>query len=179
MWQYNAQNPNRPVWKPETELNLNFSHFRDLEPKTGAPTKGPGDMLDDVERALNYIKTTLGELDRALNDVEQRLSQALHIPAARSTIKYILVKEELEDEGRLYDAEIDPALLEDGLDTGNTLRWYLDQDNKVLGTTRDLRALRQEPKTGEKDLSKDSDSDLVGYAADDERSSPFGKRFNP
>jgi hypothetical protein len=196
MWQYNPHNPNIPRWKPDPEPILVTFVLQNPEPTAGSSTKDPGAMLKDVERALNYIKTTLGELDRALSGVEQRLSgmeeslnsnqpmhnqqkispalQAVRISTTQVKIDHVLVKEAAEDRQRLYDPEINPELLQDGPDTGSTLQWYLEQDNKVLVEIRDLRALRKVPKVGNKELIKELDSDF----ADDEKSPPLWKQFN-
>jgi len=73
MWQYNPQNPHKPIWINEPETNLSFTDSPSPESKTGSPTKNLGNMLNDVERALNHVKMTLGDLDRVLSGVEQRL----------------------------------------------------------------------------------------------------------
>ena len=108
---------------------------------------------------------------------QQKISpalQAVRISTAQVKIDQVLVKEEAEDQERLYDSEINHELLEDGPDTGSTLQWYLEQDNKVLGEIRDLRALRKVPKAGNKELTKELDSDF----ADDEQSPLLWKQFN-
>jgi hypothetical protein len=119
MWQYNPQNPNIPRWKPDPEPILDSFDSQKPESTAGSWTKDPGAVLKNVERALNYIRTTLGELDRALSGVEQRLSgieeslnsnqpmhnqqkispalQAVHISTAQVKIDHVLVKEEAED----------------------------------------------------------------------------------
>jgi hypothetical protein len=196
MWQYNPQNPNIPRWKPDPEPILDTFVLQNPEPTAGSSTKDPSAVLKDVERALNYIRTTLGELDRALSGVEQRLSgmeeslnsnqpmhnqqkiplvlKAIHVPTAQADIDRVFIKEDPENQEQLYDPDIGRELLEDGPDTGNTLQWYLEQDNKVLGEIRDLRALRKVPKAGNKELIKELDS----YFADDEKSPPLWKQFN-
>jgi hypothetical protein len=73
MWQYNLQNPHKPIWINAPEPNLSFTDSPSPESKTGSLTKNFGNMLNDVERALNHAKMTLGDLDQVLSGVEQRL----------------------------------------------------------------------------------------------------------
>jgi hypothetical protein len=73
MWQYNPQNPHKPIWINAPEPSLSFTDSPSPELKTGSLTKNFGNMLNDVERALNHAKMTLGDLDQVLSGVEQRL----------------------------------------------------------------------------------------------------------
>jgi hypothetical protein len=84
-----------------------------------------------------------------------------------------------QEQGQLYDPELDSAFLE-GSATGDTLQWYREQGDQALGEGTDLKALRHLPTTyvaAEGGLEKDSDSDIVGYATDDEDSPLIGKKF--
>jgi len=73
MWQYNPQNPHKPIWINAPEPSQSFTDSPSPESKTGSLTKNFGNMLNDVERALNHAKMTLGDPDQVLSGVEQRL----------------------------------------------------------------------------------------------------------
>jgi len=198
MWQYNPDNPNMPRWKRDPKPILDSLVLQNSEPIAGPSTKKPGDRLNDVERALNYIKATLEELDRALNGVKQRLAgmagtlngnqskpdqeripprfQAPYVIIAQNPTEYVPLEEDWEEEERIYlcDPEIDPAYPDDGPDTEDISWW--DREPIIFGS-REVRTLSQVPSAEELALGKKLDSEFVGYTADDKKSSPKGKGF--
>ena len=151
MWQYNPDNPNIPRWRPDPKPILDSLVLQNPESIAGSSTKGPGDRLNDVERALNYIKATLEELDRALNGVKQRLVgmaetlndnqprpsqeripprlQARSVPTTPEPTEYVPPEEDWEEEERLYlyDPDIDPGFPEVS-ETEDRITWDIDRD---------------------------------------------------
>jgi hypothetical protein len=87
------------------------------------------------------------------------------------------MKRELQEQEQLYNPEIDPASLNDGPQTRDTLQLYYDQGKMDLRGKFGIEGWTQTDGTWGAALGKDSDSEFAGYTADDEDSSALRKVF--
>lgn len=169
------------------------------EVESSAPKKDLRNIINDIESALSHVKKTLAELDQALSNVEQTLngveealgdsgatpneattiphSQYLYDPVAQAAVESALAVVEEQDHDQLYD----PAFVEYGPSTGDTLQWYRDQGDRDLGEAMDCKRLARPSFSNfvdEELLRRESDRvGSSGYSADDEESPPMGKGF--
>jgi hypothetical protein len=156
--------------------------------------------FSDVEKAMKFVKNTLGYLDQALNIVEHRLGGIQDILSARESLTNrehtlphfetlynsipqaakgdALAEEQKREFGEPYNPEIDHEYFDEGLQPGDSSHWWFAEENHSLQEDWDGngRERKRVPfPTWEGLLRKESEADSLGYTADDEISPSFAK----